>query len=98
MTHKNPTSKATQRRTLKRGVFTRLLGMHSLESPFRPEIRPPRPQFSLRMLLCTTTGLCVLFAVLGALGVAPLHALVGFVFVTALVLAQVALIEWLTRR
>ncbi len=75
--------------------------MPPLPSPFRSGVRPPespRPQFNLRMLLYVTTGLCVLFAILGALGVPPLHALIGFVFVTILVLIQAAMIELFTRR
>jgi hypothetical protein len=73
------------------------------ESPFReephvPQPAPPRPQFNLRNLLVFTTGLCALFALLGAIGVGPVEALIGFGFVTSIVLVQAALIELFLHR
>ncbi len=58
----------------------------------------PRTQFNLRTLLGFTTGLCVVFALLGAIGVSPWQTLIGFTFVTAIVLVQAALVELFTRR
>ena len=76
------------------------VAMDHLESPFRqePQSPQPRPQFNLRNLLYFTTGLCVLFALLGAIGVTPLQTLIGFGFVTAIVIVQAALIDLLLRR
>jgi hypothetical protein len=73
--------------------------MNKLQFPFssKPPL-PKRPQFNLRNLLYFTTGLCALFAILGALGVSARHALIGFAFVTSIVLVQAALVELFQRR
>lgn len=67
-------------------------------NPYAPPQHRPRPQFHLRALFWFTTGMCVLFAILGAIGVSPLETLIGFAFVSGVVLAQAALLELFAQR
>ncbi len=52
-----------------------------------------RPQFNLATLLGVTTGLCILFAILAALGVPPAAMLVGFVVMGGVAAAVIGVIE-----
>ena len=70
------------------------------EHPPHLTVPPPLsrpPQFHLRTLMRTVAWLCVLFALLGALGVQPGAAAAGFAFVILASLAATQVVEFIRK-
>ena len=59
--------------------------------------RASHPQFSLALAFGTTSGCCVIFALLAAIGLEPFEVLTGFAIVGLVVLMTIGMIE-LARR